>query len=166
MFIVGGTGISGALPYLQDHVVRTAARPPTTRMRDITLLWTAKQSAMICDIATLELRPLLGRQDVHFGFHAASRGGPLAIDDFEKPPIVSTELKVSFGRPNVRDAVPKVIEDVSAAGLADGRIAILACGSAALVDEARAAVRTALKRGKWLVEYFEETFVKKVEVPD
>ncbi|EXJ78504.1 hypothetical protein A1O1_08905 [Capronia coronata CBS 617.96] len=58
IFIVGGTGISGALPYLQDHIIRAASPPSATsqsegtRTRDITLVWTTKQSAMIRDIAS------------------------------------------------------------------------------------------------------------------
>lgn len=166
VFIVGGTGVSGALPYLQEHASRTKAQAAGaskngTRTRDITFIWTTKQSAMIRDIARRELQPYLGRKDIHFSFHVTSpkeTAAPLSIEPAEKSAGASADVEIFYRRPHVQDAVLGVIDEVHAAGSAGGRIAILTCGPAAMADEARVAVHRALKAGKRGVEYFEETF--------
>lgn len=163
VFIVGGTGVSGALPYLQEHLTRTASQSKKhgTRTRDITFVWTTKQSAMIRDIASHELRPFLGREDIHCSFYAtSSKESPATITaaDATQTSESTPELNITYGRPDISKAVRSVIDEVHAAGSAGGRIAILTCGPAAMADEARVTVHKALKEGKRGVEYFEETF--------
>ncbi|RMZ81992.1 hypothetical protein DV737_g2339, partial [Chaetothyriales sp. CBS 132003] len=180
VFVVGGTGISGALPYLQEHIKMTAndARPSgtdnklTTRTRDITLIWSAKQDSMIRDIAVHELKPMLGRNDIHIHLYAtssedvrrslelnkiSSEGAEKNLDTSASSSL-GDELGIEYHRPDVRDTIQNVINDVDKAGPAGGRIAILTCGPAGMADAARAAVHAALKQGKRGVEYFEETF--------
>ncbi|RMZ91127.1 hypothetical protein DV736_g1634, partial [Chaetothyriales sp. CBS 134916] len=181
VFIVGGTGISGALPYLQEHIKMTAndARSSgadnklTTLTRDITFVWSTKQASMICDIATHELKPMLGRDDIHIHLHATSREdvrrslelkNKISSEGAERDLNTSAssslgdQLGIEYYRPDIRQTILNVINDVDKAGLAGGRIAILTCGPAGMADEARAAVHAALKQGKRGVEYFEETF--------
>jgi hypothetical protein len=180
VLIVGGTGIAGALPYLQEHLRSThangAGRTNNTLTRDITLVWATKQSAMICGIAAHELRPMLGREDIHVHLYATSVGeGSHKVDSNKKDLAVADtdgldrkintaapnrddELSISYGRPNVRQTILDLIDNVHDAGPVGGTIAILTCGPADMADEARAAVHTALKQGKQGVEYFEETF--------
>lgn len=163
VFVVGGTGIAGALPYLLEHVNRTAAANSetskvSTRTRDITLVWSAKQSAMIRDLAARELQPVMGREDIHIEFHATSRRESPSTVEGGKALETSSGLNISYGRPDVMGTVLGVIEEVHAAGSAGGKIAILTCGPAAMADEARAGVHQALKAGRRGVEYFEETF--------
>lgn len=176
VFIVGGTGISGAVPYIHEHIGRTYLNAkdgqPSTRTRDITLIWSAKQSGMIRNVAEHELKPILGRKDVHTYLHATSgEEVPGKFDTNEKIDAVAdkeimktssastrNELNITHGRPNIREMVLSVVEDVHNAGAAGGRVAILACGPAGMADEARAAVHIALKQGKREVEYIEETF--------
>lgn len=190
VFIVGGTGVSGALPYLQEHLRRLQDAPKsdaaaTTLTRDITFVWATKQAAMIRDIASRELKPYLGREDMHFSFHATGRkeaalsspsspittpeetesaseeadGGDKDIISAAAAVAGGTNLAIGYGRPNIHDTVMNVLEQVHAAGARrGGKIAILTCGPAAMADEARAAVHDALKKGKRGVEYIEETF--------
>ncbi|OAP60926.1 hypothetical protein AYL99_05928 [Fonsecaea erecta] len=188
VFVVGGTGISGATPYLQDHVRRTssqaqASRPDgkvATRTRDITLIWSTKQSAMIRSVVAHELKPILGREDIHIHLHATSSREPQSsssldsheVDlahaaaardkevDLKSTPATSLSdgLTISYGRPDISATILTIINDVNSAGPAGGRIAILTCGPGGMADEARAAVHTALKQGKRGVEYFEEAF--------
>lgn len=178
IFIVGGTGISGALPYLQEHIKMKSIGAggngtPATLTRDITLIWSAKQPAMIRDLAAHELRPMIGREDIHTRFHATSSkekygrpntstsdvptvDGDLKITTAESS--VDDELPITCGRPDIRQSILDIIDDVNGAGSAGGKIAILTCGPAGMADEARAAVHTALKQGKRGVDYIEETF--------
>lgn len=159
VFIVGGTGVSGALSYLLEHV--NNIKHPGTRTRDITLVWTTKQAPFIRDVAGRELRSVLGRDDVHTHFHATT-GQELPdsvnANNIEKAPDVDVSYAISFSRPNIGQIVLNVIDEVHSAGKAGGRTAIVAFGPAALANEARSAVHQALKQGERDVEYFEETF--------
>lgn len=174
VFIVGGSGISGALPYIVEHMSRTSGTgnaPDSngklaTRTRAITLLWTTKQSAMIRNVAAHELKQMLKRQDIRIYLHATSPAeqlSPALISDnkdLKRPHTASTanELNIAYGRPDISNTILRVIDEVHNAGAAGGRIAILTCGPPGMADEARAAVHLALKQGKREVEYIEETF--------
>ncbi|EXJ71662.1 uncharacterized protein A1O5_05470 [Cladophialophora psammophila CBS 110553] len=186
VFIVGGTGISGAIPYLQDHIKRTsndakASRTDgkqTTRTRNVTLVWAAKQAGMIRNVAAHELKPMLGREDIHVHLHATAREGApqgssslgsqdegemvadAGKDDLKSSTpatsIVSNGVAITSGRPNILATVLNVVDDVHST--AGGGIAILTCGPGGMADEARVAMHTALKQGKRGVEYIEESF--------
>jgi len=159
VLIAGGTGLSGALPYLLDHIRR--ATIGETRTRHVTLVWCAKQAAMIRDVAARELQMILGREDVHVYFHATSQyETPITVDtdNLEKWMLAYPQLIISYRRPNIKHTVFSVVNDVHTAGSAGDRVAILTCGPAAMADEARCAVHQALKEGNKGVEYFEETF--------
>ncbi|KIV87606.1 hypothetical protein PV11_03140 [Exophiala sideris] len=153
VFIVGGTGLSGALPYLLDHVSRTSEGAPT-RTRDITFIWTTKQASLIWDVAARELQPLLDRDDVRMHFHATADHE----DNVEKTDEITPRLTIFRGRPDVRYHILTLAEEVHTAGSKGGRVAILACGPAGVAADARHAVHEALKQGNKNIEYFEETF--------
>ncbi|RFU31402.1 hypothetical protein B7463_g4916, partial [Scytalidium lignicola] len=168
IFVVGGTGISGALPYIQDHLTRSCNAPPgiktalTTRTRNITLVWAAKEPGILHDIASRELRPVLGREDVHASFYTTSpKESPstivnTALDTRENPG--QNALEIIHGRPIVGAVIAAAIDQVQAAGSIGGRIAVLCCGPATMAADARTAVHRALRGGKREVDYFEEVF--------
>jgi ferric-chelate reductase len=185
VFVVGGTGIAGAVPYILEHIRTTtdSAKESSgnarlaTRTRDITLLWSAKQSALIRNIAAHELKPILGHKDIHVHLHATSpfevpssssssdvNSKEIAVADMDlKPGTAATginddALNIAYGRPDIRKTILDLVDEVHEAGAAGGKIAILTCGPGGMADEARAAVHTALKQGKRGVEYIEETF--------
>ncbi|RMD42101.1 hypothetical protein DV735_g3031, partial [Chaetothyriales sp. CBS 134920] len=170
VFIVGGSGIAGALPYLQEHLRLKSENATLTQ--NITMVWTAKQAAMIRDIAAKELKPMLDCDDIQMQLHATTkRGGFTRLKDKvsgkggdEKDTNTSSssssedELAIQPHRPNIRHTILSVIKEVNNAGSAGGRIAILTCGPGGMADEARAAVHAAMKQGMRGVEYFEEAF--------
>lgn len=166
VFIVGGTGIAGALPYLQEFVAATSpqargTQAPRTRTRDVTIVWAAKQSAMLLDVANRELQPLLRRSDVNIQLHATKDSGtvsPVSSEGKGKSPITSSTMEISYCRPNIQRNVLDVMARLSADGYAGGRTAVLTCGPASMADEARAAVHKALKDGNRNVHYYEEAF--------
>ncbi|KEF58795.1 uncharacterized protein A1O9_03638 [Exophiala aquamarina CBS 119918] len=172
VFIVGGSGISGALPYMQEYLESTTSVQSTaegnkqtsrTRTRQITLIWATKQSAMVRSLCAQELKPFIGHPAIENHFYATSRHESRALvehDNLEKTNSHATGigLGISYGRPNIREKVLGVIDEVHAAGAAGGSVAILTCGPAAMADEARATVHTAMKQGKRGVRYFEEAF--------
>lgn len=181
VFVVGGSGITAALPYMLEHIRRAANTAQnsvpdqklSTRTRDITLVWSAKQTAMIRDIAAHELEPILRRDDIHVHLHVTSAAGKtVSLDDAKQEEGSGSDgdgekrsqdlaydgCSIAYGRPNISEVILGAIDNVNAAGSAGGRIAIMTCGPAGMADEARAAVHTALKSGKRGVEYVEETF--------
>ncbi|OAL47189.1 ferric-chelate reductase [Pyrenochaeta sp. DS3sAY3a] len=166
VFIVGGTGIAGALPYLQEFVSATTAttvggsEATLTRTIDITLLWATKQAALLHDVSTHELRHLFGRNDMQINLYATQNAEmcSTAISGKEQSSGMPNTFEVVYGRPNIRDTITEVIERVHADGATAERIAVLTCGPASMADDSRATVHKALKDGKRNVEYFEEAF--------
>ncbi|KEF54060.1 uncharacterized protein A1O9_09855 [Exophiala aquamarina CBS 119918] len=167
IFVVGGTGIAGVIPHLQEHLNLSSKHPSPstlrrgTRTRDITVIWATKQSAMIRNIVTRELRPFTNLEDIKFRFYATREKKKSTLAQTDKPgsmPVQSHDIEISNQRPDIRAAVLGVVDQVNAAGSMGGRIAVLTCGPGAMADEARAAVHQALKDGKQGLEYFEESF--------
>lgn len=159
IFITGGTGVACAIPYLRDHIVKSASS--STRTRNINLIFAAKQTAMIRSIAISELKPILDRSDVHATFYATSgQESAAAIRRRDDEPSLGSSLddmEICPGRPNIKAAILDFVDEVNASSVG-GRIAVLVCGPAAMADESRAAVHQVLKNGKQGVAYFEETF--------
>ncbi|ELR05479.1 hypothetical protein VC83_07147 [Pseudogymnoascus destructans] len=162
VLLAGGTGIAGALPYLNEHIARLAQG--TTVTHSITLVWAAKQAAMLHDLAARELAAVLKREDIKVSFHATSNrkfgrvGGNVNDTAKEVRDDLAVEVRVDYSRPDIRGKVLEVIQEVREAGSQGGRIAVLVCGPAGMADEARGAVHVALKSGMRGVEYIEESF--------
>lgn len=158
IFIVGGTGIAGAIPYLQeyDRLIKTKSQKVLTR--DITVVWSAKQSHIIQDVASRELKPFLNRENIHFKFYATRemKLTTASIVGSKKPN--GNDIQISHSRPNIYESIFEVADQVNSAGSRGGRIAIFTCGPAAMADEARLTAHQALKAGKQGLEYIEESF--------
>ncbi|KAJ5167554.1 uncharacterized protein N7482_006335 [Penicillium canariense] len=154
LMIMGGTGIASAIPYLQDHIRRCAngmdgISEETSQTRDIELVWTARQSAFLCDIAHRELRPLLSREDFHASFYTTrpSERSCADLDDLG--------YSVQMGRPHLQSLITSRACDASMAGI---KLAILVCGPSGMADEARAATHRAMRQGYQSIKYVEESF--------
>lgn len=200
IFIAGGSGIAGALPYIEDHILRTASQSPeavsecipvsssssatllttetnspvdanATMTRNITLVWTARQRALLYEIGCRELRPALSRKDFDARFYATRDPEPPKADapsQEETNPLIPTEstkllqdesnLNIATGRPDIRSIVLDIVRESGPAGLYPGKTAVLVCGPGGMADESRLAVHQALKEGYSGVEYFEEAF--------
>lgn len=177
VFIVGGSGISGAVPYLQEYMLATRlnsdqvpsqeesfeGRKINTRTKRIMLIWATKQSAMVRSLCDTELKPFIGHPAIETHFYVTSRresSATIERDNAEKSHSLASgvSLEIAYGRPAIREKVLGFIGDVGSAGKAGGQVAILTCGPAGMADEARAAVHTAMKQGRRGVGYFEEAF--------
>lgn len=166
VFIVGGSGITVAMSYLQEHAERTRLRrndgskDPPARTRQITLVWVAREPSMIREITGGQLQSFYRREDVRMRLFSTSEEEPLGDDgsNCQENPANQTQapVPISYGRPSVTNEVLNAIND--AASLSETRTAIVTCGPAAMADETRAAFHKALKEGKDMVEYFEEKF--------
>ncbi|KFZ12368.1 hypothetical protein V502_07118 [Pseudogymnoascus sp. VKM F-4520 (FW-2644)] len=162
VLLAGGTGIAGVLPYLKEHIARLAQG--TTVTNSITLVWAAKQAAVLHDLAARELATVLKREDIKASFHATSNRKFGRVDRNMNDTVknaeddLAVELDVIYSRPDVRGKVLEVVQEVREAGSQGRRIAVLVCGPAGMADEARGAVHVALKSGMRGVEYIEESF--------
>ncbi|KAI9932327.1 hypothetical protein ASPWEDRAFT_182854 [Aspergillus wentii DTO 134E9] len=143
LLIAGGTGIAAAVPYIQDHILRSAIDDSV--IRDIHLIWTSRQAAFINEVASRELKQALTRSDVRASFYATK---PSAGD-------TDTEMEIKHGRPNLHSVI---LEHARSARLSECSAAVMVCGPMAMVDEAREAVHEAL-RGGYSVSYIEESIV-------
>lgn len=163
VFFVGGTGISGALPYLQDHLrvnhSHSLANGSTqeSSIHEITFVWAAKESGLIQDICSRELQPVLSCDNIHASFHCTSLQKTTTAPEIELK-FGENKLKVSRNRPDVGIILADVVNVVQSAGHAGGRIAVLCCGPASMAADVRFAVYKALKNGKREIDYFEEVF--------
>jgi ferric-chelate reductase len=151
IFIMGGTGISCAISYLQDHISKSAAH--ATRTNNISLVFSAKQPAMIHDITARELGPALARSDVRATFNITSPQESPATDENVTCILRRSihDVEIRYGRPDIKAAILGFVGN-------EGSIAFMACGPPGMADEARVVVHQVLKNGKVGVAYFEETY--------
>ena len=147
LFVVGGTGIAAAVPYIQEHLRRSAIGK--TRIRDIHLVWTSRQVSFMTNVATQELRQALAREDVRASFHATAGSDPAGKDM-----LFDLDVERETGRPDLSSLV---ISHVHEARLSDYSAAILMCGPRAMADETRTAVYGAMRQG-YEVKYVEDSF--------
>ncbi|KAM5448545.1 hypothetical protein MaudCBS49596_005339 [Microsporum audouinii] len=179
LFIVGGTGIAAAVPYIQDHIRRASSTGAGTCTKDITLIWSVRQASFIHQVASRELRSAFGREDFNTSFHLTSRDKnttPIvsfstcteAITPLDTPSAnvktsddssqtLPTELKykVKYGRPSMKTVI---INSAKSASMTSSKLAVLVCGPDALADEARGAVHYAMLQGYRQIEYIEDAY--------
>jgi len=111
---------------------------------------------MIRNVAAHELKPMLGRDDIHVHLHAtSSKKDPSSMDSGvntdqvvgEEPKITPSSsiidgIHISPCRPNIRETILSVIDGANISGSVERRIAVLVCGPPGMADEAKAAVHT------------------------
>lgn len=153
LMIVGGTGIASAVPYLQDHLRRSGEAQShineETRIRDIELVWTARQSALLRDIASRELAPVLAREDFQASFYTTGASVE-TLRDRNMPGCA-----IQTGRPHLQSLIMRRACDASAAGVS---LVIFVCGPPGMADETRAATHLAMRQGCRSIKYVEESF--------
>jgi ferric-chelate reductase len=145
LLIAGGTGIAAALPYIQDHIIRSSTGRTSTQ--DIHLVWSARQSALVRDIAGRELKQALGREDFRASFYVTS--GPAC------PAEIMDGVEVVCGRPDLQAIITAQAQEASHSR---SSVVVLVCGPPGMADEARAAVPQAMRRGCRSLRYVEESF--------
>jgi Ferric reductase NAD binding domain len=151
ILIAGGSGITAALPYIQDHWQKTQSVDESTLNKtELQLIWTCKQSEFIRDVCEKELRLALLCDTVKASFYST---GSLNLS------ARSTQnASISYGRPPIMDLLAASVRDVQVNNLMAPRVGVLVCGPGGLADQTRAAVHHLLKEGYCTIEYFEEAF--------
>ncbi|KAI9370713.1 ferric reductase like transmembrane component-domain-containing protein [Aspergillus egyptiacus] len=164
LLVAGGTGIASAVPYIRDHITRSATAPDEenirTSIQNMHLIWVARQPAFIEQLASNELSTALERDDFHASFYATS---PLARWERNRegsdtssniPTTTDKDIDIMNGRPNLKKLISAFAEE---AHNSDSSAAVLICGPQKMADEARAVVYKALQQG-YSLQYVEESF--------
>lgn len=172
LFIVGGTGIAAAVPYLLDHIQRVKqGKTKTTRIQ---LIWSVRQREIVDQVFSDQLAEILQHSDIqvtvfctrltsipHNSDSDISASMQLASEVV--PEIKATETvspasdkspQFMPGRPNVRATVLSEVEECRNSST---NLGVLTCGPAQMADECRRAVFEAMK-GFSDISYFEEAF--------
>ncbi|KAJ5151218.1 uncharacterized protein N7482_010470 [Penicillium canariense] len=156
IMVVGGTGISGAVPYILDHISRTQnGSKDLTRITRISLVWASSHRAVFQNICGRELAPAMGREDFEAKFFCTCPLSPYTGSKESASLVESTSsaITVHTGRPDVESLIAEAARGASASE----RVCVFACGPANMADDARAAVHRAMNAGS-RIEYFEEAY--------
>ncbi|PWY86776.1 ferric reductase transmembrane component 4 precursor [Aspergillus heteromorphus CBS 117.55] len=177
LLIAGGTGIAAILPYILDHVSRTAEQRTgrTTRTTRIHLIWSCRQARIFSDVFDDDRLDHVWRSDAlvadFFWTGSALTGDTVTVDlerdslsgdgDLEvgvenQTGLFRSNRRFHSGRPDVGEIIASEARD---ARTSCTNLAVLASGPARMADDCRFAVYEAMRRGGWKdVEYFEEAF--------
>lgn len=160
LFVAGGTGIAAMIPYIQDHLIRSAAADGnSTQVQDMQLVWTTRQAAFIRQLTTGELGPALDRSDFHASFYVTSPGEGHDDLDYrlsdQDEDFLDKDFEIRMGRPDLR---MRILNHAREAQLRDCSALVLVCGPPAMADEARTAVYGAMRQGYRGIRYVEESF--------
>lgn len=149
LFVVGGTGIAAAVPYIQDHLRRSKAG--TTRTLNMHLVWSSRQVSFLVDIAaSFSLYSALAREDVRASFYSTGYDGHAGDEEI----LEDLNVEVSSGRPDLKSIVN---DHAQQAQLSESSAAVLVCGPLGMAEETRAAVHGAMRQG-FELKYVEESF--------
>ena len=181
LIIVGGSGITAALPYLVDHIRRRTSGAKCRTQR-ISLVWANRSENYMRAIAKRELGGMGARSDIELAFYvtredcesagrdgnssgrkmgsvnekgadARTRNHPSGCTPTSEPR--PTRFSVYYGRPDVRSIITEVAQAAHEEG---SRAAVMTCGPASMADCVRAATVEAMKSGGASITYFEESF--------
>ena len=152
LFIVGGSGIAAALPYIHEFLHPRH----NNRTRHIHLVWAVRQYSFARDILDTELAAgatASAHNRVKLDFFVTGpapkvvKHDALDLERFEEG-----DTGISYQSPVAGD----VIQEEAAQAV--GSLAVLVCGPAQLADDARRGAVQAVRNGYDQLEYFEEQF--------
>lgn len=165
LMMVGGTGITAAVPYLIDHIARV--KQGKTKTSRIQLVWSVRQRAMVDEVFSDEVQELVQHGDITMTVFCTGKASPSCDSDPDTassesmmeskktPTINSANVHFMSGRPNVRETVLAQVAEAKGSSCSLG---VLTCGPAKMADECRDGVYEAMRRGFQEIEYFEEAF--------
>jgi hypothetical protein len=144
--IMGGTGITAAVPYLIDHTARV--KEGKTETSQIQFIWSVRQRTMADEVYSDEVQELLQHGDITMTVICSVKASPSDSDsDFDsaspnskeegKQAATKRSINVHFvdGRPNVRDIVLTEVAEAKGSSCRDK-----------MADECRDAVFETMKK--------------------
>ncbi|KAK2042671.1 ferric reductase like transmembrane component [Colletotrichum somersetense] len=147
LFIVGGSGVVVPLAHLAE-LTRDGSRA-----RSVKIVWAVRELSFAADVLKHDFEDAFesGKLsvDVYLTQHGLASGA--AAD--ARPDDWPEQVRLLHGRPEVREEVQE-----PATGAGKASLAVVACGSSVMADDARRSVVEMLDRGWSRVEYFQESF--------
>jgi NAD(P)H-flavin reductase len=144
LLIVGGSGITAALPYIQDFIERSASS--SAKSETLRLVWTARGYGLVKSVLENELRLASTHACIALDIFTTDS---LGYDESEK--AESGAVSVTVGRPDVKEIITQM-------KIASGDAAVMVCGPAKLADQARRTVVELIEGDGTRIDYFEEQF--------
>ena len=147
LFVIGGSGISVAISAI--YALLESPSPP-----HIHLVWAMRNAGLLTSVCSRELAAAKGRIDVDAYVtqtdpakteHELANIADASSENFPRPPV-------SYHRPDSRVCITKAVR------AAKGRLAVVACGPGAMMNDVRVAVVYELRRGNIGVQLFLENF--------
>jgi NAD(P)H-flavin reductase len=149
LFIVGGTGIAVPLSYLKSLLAESSTA------RTIHIVWAVRDNSFVTNIAERDLKRYVSDGRFRLTVHVTQDEEMKNGISYERGGMCGMErITLKAGRPDVDAAVREAAEEAGTSG----SLAVVACGPAQMVNDARRACVRALGRGYRGIEYFEESF--------
>lgn len=164
ILIVGGSGITAAMPYITDHFQRSKIN--RSHLTNLRLVWSARTVEGVRSICATEFAPWIKQSDFSIEVFLTADSKPAdnaqAVDapgaEGNSNEVASSVemagITMHYGRPSIN----ALVMEAAAQSGPDNRLAVFSCGPAAMTDSARAASHSALKAGHRYLEYFEDSF--------
>lgn len=140
VFIVGGTGVITPLSYLSLLLGRGQMPRP------VELHWSVREPALVQIVTDRYLDIALDSSEFSLELYMSSRSGHCPI---QLPPGVRQQPR----RPHIPEILASAVVRAC-----QGRLAVVACGPAGMVDDTRLAVVNALENAECQIDYFQESF--------
>lgn len=174
IMLIGGSGITAALPYLLDHRSRTSdTQRRTPSSRHIHLVWVCRNEKFMRELIQQRLLFAAPRADLSFTLYstgttdAATVSSPSASDTewkattteaygpTQQPSTHQSGVFIHRGRPPIAN----LIKEVAIASQASrSTVAVFSCGPAGMMDASRAGTLECTRQVSVPIKYFEEGF--------
>jgi ferric-chelate reductase len=174
LIIVGGTGFSARMPYIEEYLRRsktsaTSGHTHKSKTQHIHLVWACRNAAYIREVCKNELAPAFNKTDILMDFHTTDKNYSSATESdasiksdkeygITEKSTFSQDITISQGRPDISAIIQEAAEKHTSRTAPMGKLAVFVCGPAGMAGEARDSVGKALRSGYSDVEYFEESF--------
>ena len=153
IFVVGGSGISAALPYMQEYLHPTSSHVPrSTITKRVHILWTSRSGAFVRDVVDSELAAASTNPHVKLDLYVTGSASSQVKNDTLDLDRFPGSIGLRYERPDVPTILNQEVGDSA------GTTAVFVCGPAGLADDARRAAVDLVGGGVDGLGYFEEQF--------
>lgn len=153
IFVVGGSGISAALPYMQEYLHPSSSHVSrSTTTKRVHILWSSRSGPFVRDVVDSELAAASTNPYVKLDLYVTGSAPSQVKNDTLDLDRFPGGIDLRYERPDVKRILHQEVGD------SVGTVAIFVCGPATLADDARRAAVELVGAGKDGIGYFEEQF--------
>lgn len=159
LLIAGGIGITAILSYALDMKRKGTDQHVILywMVRDnSSLKWVKDQLSELTESGLIEINIYVTGEKEEDKNMSSEEGSSTSLSELSDKEAAALSAPRYSVKRNERPVISEVIEQVIVA--AEGSVAVVSCGPAAMADECRAAVTSNVDKGKGRVDYFEDAF--------